>query len=107
MLVKKSGQRHECPHHLVALGPCCGANMASILDWCVFACAQLHADLKHVAVQILADLHKTRSHRDVKPGNIMVVQRKGKVIVKLVDFAASRLQTEGKLDIIARHKSKA
>ena len=51
-------------------------------------------------MQILADLHEERSHRDLKPQNIMVAQssntgNRNKVTVKLVDFAASRKQSEG------------
>lgn len=48
-------------------------------------------------MQILADLHKERSHRDLKPQNIMVAQSKtGWVAVKLIDFAASRMHDQGK-----------
>ena len=62
--------------------------------------------LRHDAAQILADLHKERSHRDIKPGNILVVQRLGRVTVKLVDLAGSRLHSEGKLQILAGTESK-
>lgn len=61
--------------------------------------------LRHDAAQILADLHKERSHRDIKPGNILVAQRLGRVTVKLVDFAGSRLHSEGKLQILAGTES--
>ncbi|KAA6426479.1 MAG: hypothetical protein FRX49_03590 [Trebouxia sp. A1-2] len=44
--------------------------------------------------KILNDLHKDRSHRDVKPHNIILSQRKGKVSIKLIDFAGSRLHSE-------------
>ena len=49
-------------------------------------------------MQILAELHKNRSHRDLKPQNILVAQSKmtkgSKVTVKLIDFAASREHDE-------------
>ena len=49
------------------------------------------------AMQVLSDLHKQRSHRDLKPQNIMVAQsRRGRVTVKLVDFAASRTHGQSK-----------
>lgn len=57
--------------------------------------------VRHAAAQILADLHKERSHRDINPANILVVQRQGRVVVKLVDFAASRLHSEGNPQILA------
>lgn len=56
---------------------------------------------QHCFVQILAELHEERSHRDLKPQNIVVTQStarlgiKAKVTVKLIDFAASRKQSEG------------
>ena len=53
----------------------------------------------HRSMQILAELHEHRSHRDLKPQNILVAQTKmtkgSKVTVKLIDFAASREHDEG------------
>ena len=50
-------------------------------------------------MQILTELHKDRSHRDLKPQNIIVAQTRmtkgSKVTVKLIDFAASREHDEG------------
>lgn len=51
--------------------------------------------VQHV-VQVLADLHQHRSHRDLKPQNIMVAEKRGKVSVTLIDFAGSRLNDESK-----------
>lgn len=47
-------------------------------------------------MQVLADLHQHRSHRDLKPQNIMVAQKSGRVSVTLIDFAGSRLHEQGK-----------
>lgn len=61
----------------------------------------LITDNKHCPVQILAEMHKERSHRDLKPQNIIVTQTrmtngiKAKVTVRLVDFGASREHGEG------------
>ena len=55
----------------------------------------------HCPVQILAEMHKERSHRDLKPQNIIVTQTrmtngiKAKVTVRLIDFGASREHGEG------------
>ena len=50
-------------------------------------------------MQTLAELHKDRSHRDLKPQNIMVTHSRmtkgSKVQVKLIDFAGSRQHDEG------------
>ena len=47
-------------------------------------------------VQMLDDLHEERSHRDIKPHNIMAVWGDGGVALRLIDFANSRLHTEGR-----------
>lgn len=49
-----------------------------------------------MAVQIMRDMHEQRSHRDIKPANIMISWQGGQVDVMLVDFAGSRLHSEGK-----------
>ena len=48
-----------------------------------------------VAVQIMRDMHEHRSHRDVKPANIMLYWQGGQVDVMLIDFAGSRPHGEG------------
>ena len=49
------------------------------------------------SLQILHDVHKGgRSHRDIKPHNIMVSWKNGKVTVSLIDWAGSRLDSECK-----------
>jgi len=49
------------------------------------------------SLQILHDVHKgRRSHRDIKPQNIMVSWKNGKVTVHLIDWAGSRLDSEGR-----------
>lgn len=48
------------------------------------------------SLQILHDVHKDgRSHRDIKPHNIVVSWKNGKVTVTLIDWAGSRLRGEG------------
>jgi len=47
-------------------------------------------------VQMLDDLHEERSHRDIKPHNIMAVWGDGGVALRLIDFANSRLHSEGR-----------
>ena len=49
--------------------------------------------------QALEDVHKERSHRDLKSGNVMVSGWDGKssLRVHLVDWANSRLHSEGEL----------
>ncbi len=47
-------------------------------------------------LQILKDLHVDRSHRDLKPANLMLPGwRDGKVKLRLVDWASSRLHSDG------------
>ena len=49
------------------------------------------------AVQALVGIHKERSHRDLKSGNVVVSgwDGRGALKVNLVDWASSRLHTEG------------
>ena len=48
--------------------------------------------------QVLQDLHLQRSHRDIKPANLMLSGWiKGKVNLTLVDWASSRLHSQGEL----------
>lgn len=44
----------------------------------------------------MLDMHSYRSHRDVKPANVMVSWQGGQVLVTLIDFAGSRLHHQGK-----------
>ena len=48
-------------------------------------------------VQMLDNLHEERSHRDLKPHNVMAVWTDGGVALRLIDFANSRLHSEGTL----------
>ncbi len=66
-------------------------------DQNVHACCQLTVWLcSHL--QILHDVHKgERSHRDIKPENMIVSWKDGKVTVSLIDWAGSRLDSEGTL----------
>lgn len=50
-----------------------------------------------LCLQALEDTHRDRSHRDLKSGNVMVSDWDGKapLRVHLVDWANSRLHTEG------------
>ncbi|DBB03944.1 TPA: hypothetical protein ACH3X1_013020 [Trebouxia sp. C0004] len=46
-------------------------------------------------MQILHDVHKGgRSHQDIKPNNMMVSWKNGKVTLNLIDWAGSRLRSE-------------
>lgn len=47
-------------------------------------------------LQILDDLHEERSHRDIKPHNIMAVWGEGRLALCLIDFANGSLHTEGR-----------
>jgi formylglycine-generating enzyme required for sulfatase activity/serine/threonine protein kinase len=37
-------------------------------------------------------------HRDIKPGNLMLAQRKDKVAIKILDFGLAKASREGKID---------
>ncbi|KAA6427173.1 MAG: hypothetical protein FRX49_02930 [Trebouxia sp. A1-2] len=58
--------------------------------------------LAHALAQILHDVHKDgRSHRDIKPHNIVVSWKNGKVTVTLIDWAGSRLRVKvGSADLL-------
>ena len=70
------------------------SSASSPRDWWAVVTGCLDQE-QHV-VQVLADLHKHRSHRDLKPQNIMVAEKRGKVSITLIDFAGSRLNDESK-----------
>ena len=71
----------------------CSETTASASQCYGWVCLNCCAD----AVQALVGIHKERSHRDLKSGNVVVSgwDGRGALRVNLVDWASSRLHTEG------------
>jgi serine/threonine-protein kinase len=55
-----------------------------------------------IAEQLTCGLQRAHAenilHRDLKPGNIMVIWKEGRPIVKIVDFSIAKLEEEPKID---------
>ena len=81
-------------HDMCDAAAALNSSASSPRDWWAVVTGCLDQE-QHV-VQVLADLHQHRSHRDLKPQNIMVAEKRGKVSVTLIDFASSRLNHESK-----------
>jgi serine/threonine protein kinase len=62
----------------------------SVRRACTFAC-QIALGLQHA-------FERNMVHRDIKPGNVIVTNRGGKTVVKIVDFGLAKITSEGRDD---------